>query len=421
MACCISGGLWTTQWFQSKVTRAAESPDHPALLGHRVHHRQGGMNGKERRRIRLHRRFQPFEASVRVRGEGTDAIGTAASIGGVATGPNEIVLCGRGHRSNLPTSAAVRCNCGLALDSIRPRPARLVETPGSQKGVPLPVSGISAPHPFAATVSALRAAGCVFAEDEAGLLISEAPGPAALAEWVGRRRSGEPLEYILGWAGFDGHRIAVEPGVFVPRRRTRLLVDEAVGLLQGGRFSAPRIVVDLCCGSGAVGAAIARRDPGIELHAADVDPVAAKCARRNVGPVGGRVYEGDLFAALPPGLQGRVRVLAVNAPYVPTDAIRTMPPEARLYESRTALDGGPDGLHFHRRVAAGSLEWLSSDGHLLIETSEQQAEGTASVVAAAGLAVRTVHSDELDGTVVIGSAGVGSAGVGAAGPGTSLA
>jgi release factor glutamine methyltransferase len=278
----------------------------------------------------------------------------------------------------------------------------------------MPVSGMSAPHTFSTIVSALRGAGCVFAEDEAGLLVSEAPGPTALADWVGRRTSGEPLEYILGWADFDGHRVAVKPRVFVPRRRTQLLVDEAVGLLQGGRLTSPRIVVDLCCGSGAVGAAIARRDPGAELHAADIDPEAVKCARGNVGAVGGHVYEGDLFAALPPGLRGRVHVLAVNAPYVPSDAIQTMPPEARLYESRTALDGGTDGLDFHRRVAAAALDWLSSDGQLLIETSEQQAEGTASIVAAAGLAVRIVHSDDLDGTVVIGTAGVGTAGVGTA-------
>lgn len=276
----------------------------------------------------------------------------------------------------------------------------------------MPVSATSTTDTLAATASALRAAGCVFAEEEAGLLVNEASGPAALADWVGRRVAGEPLEYILGWAGFDGNRIVVGPGVFVPRRRTQLLVDEAVGLLQGGRFPSRRMVVDLCCGSGAVGAAIARRDPGAVLHAADIDPEAVKCARRNVGPVGGRVYEGDLFAALPPRLRGQVGVLAVNAPYVPTDAIRTMPPEARLYESRTALDGGADGLHFHRRVAAGALDWLCSGGHLLIETSEQQAEGTAAIVAAAGLAVRTVHSDELDGTVVIGSA-VEAVGVGA--------
>lgn len=258
---------------------------------------------------------------------------------------------------------------------------------------------------FASVVSALRTAGCVFAEDEARLLIVEAPGSAALDEWVGRRVSGVPLEQILGWADFCGLRVALEPGVFVPRRRTELLVQETVGLLEVRPPSSSGIVVDLCCGSGAVGAAIARRCPGIELHAADIDPLSVKCARHNVEAAGGKVHQGDLFAALPPGLRGRVQVLAVNAPYVPTEAIRTMPPEARLYESRAALDGGADGLDFHRRVAAGTCEWLSSDGHLLIETSEQQAAETASIVASAGLAVRTVHSDDLDGTVVVGSPG----------------
>jgi release factor glutamine methyltransferase len=256
---------------------------------------------------------------------------------------------------------------------------------------------------FAFVVSALRTAGCVFAEDEARLLIAEAPGSAVLGEWVGRRVSGVPLEHILGWADFCGHRVVLEPGVFVPRRRTELLVHEAVGLLVDRPPSSPGIVVDLCCGSGAVGAAIARRCSGIELHAADIDPLAVKCARHNVEAVGGHVHQGDLFAALPPGLRGRVQVLAVNAPYVPTEAIRTMPPEARLYESHAALDGGTDGLDFHRRVAAGACDWLSSDGHLLIETSEQQSGETASIVASAGLAVRTVRSAELDGTVVVGS------------------
>lgn len=263
----------------------------------------------------------------------------------------------------------------------------------------------SALCPFASVVSALRTAGCVFAEDEARLLIAEAPGSAALSEWVGRRVSGVPLEHILGWADFCGLRVALEPGVFVPRRRTELLVREAAGLLEDRPPSLPGIVVDLCCGSGAVGAAIARRCPGVELHAADIDPLAVKCARRNGEAVGGHVHQGDLFAALPRGLRGRVQVLAVNAPYVPTGAISMMPPEARLYESHAALDGGPDGLDFHRRVAAGACEWLSSDGHLLIETSEQQSGETASIMASAGLAVRTVHSDELDGTVVVGSPG----------------
>ena len=98
------------------------------------------------------------------------------------------------------------------------------------------------------------------------------------------------------------------------------------------------VVVDLCCGSGAVGAALAAA-LDVELYAVDVDPEAVRCARRNVGPVGGVVYAGDLYAPLPADLHGRVEVLAANAPYVPTDDIRLLPLEARLHEPRAALDG----------------------------------------------------------------------------------
>ena len=76
-----------------------------------------------------------------------------------------------------------------------------------------------APPPDAAIVTVLRAAGCVFAEDEARLLVSEARTPAELAVMVDRRAAGQPLEYVLGWADFCGLRIAVDPGVFVPRPR----------------------------------------------------------------------------------------------------------------------------------------------------------------------------------------------------------
>ncbi|WP_324274145.1 hypothetical protein [Blastococcus brunescens] len=97
----------------------------------------------------------------------------------------------------------------------------------------------------AAVVGRLRAAGCVFAEDEARLLVAEAGSRARLAELVRRRVAGEPLEHLLGWAEFGGLRVAVEPGVFVPRRRSELLVTEAAVLAPGSA-----VVVDLCCGSG---------------------------------------------------------------------------------------------------------------------------------------------------------------------------
>jgi release factor glutamine methyltransferase len=259
---------------------------------------------------------------------------------------------------------------------------------------------------FAEIVTLLRAAGCVFAEEEAQLLLSEAPGRDELTQWIGRRVAGEPLEYVLGWAGFSGLRIAVDPGVFVPRRRTELLVSEAVTLLRQ-RLAAgaePGVVVDLCCGSGAVGVAVASQVPVKELHAADVDPTAVDCARRNLATlVGGQVHQGDLYAALPSLLRGQVQIIVVNAPYVPTDVLPTMPPEARIHEPRISLDGGPDGLSLHRRVITEAPEWLDPSGLLAIETSERQAAGTAGIMAAAGFVARTVHSEELDGTVVVGT------------------
>ena len=255
----------------------------------------------------------------------------------------------------------------------------------------------------AEVVGRLRDAGCVFAEDEARVLLAAAGTPAELEAIVARRVAGEPLEYIVGWAEFCGLRIAVTPGVFVPRRRTEALVREAVRLLAPVANAAP-IAVDLCCGSGAIAVAILARVPSAEVCAADVDPAAVECARVNVEPAGGRVFEGDLFDALPAELRGRVSVVVANAPYVPTDAIRLMPPEARDHEHRIALDGGPDGTDVHRRIAEGAPAWLAPGGQLLIETGRAQAPTTAGHVAAAGFAVTIVEDDEYDATVVIGRA-----------------
>ena len=252
-------------------------------------------------------------------------------------------------------------------------------------------------------ITRLRAAGCVFADDEARLLVSAGKAPADLAASVERRVSGEPLEHILGWVDFAGLRIVVEPGVFVPRHRTEFLVRQAV--LMATTTSTRALVLDLCCGSGAVGVAVVAALDGAELHAADIDPAAVRCARRNLSPVGGRVYEGDLYDALPRELTGRINVLVANAPYVPTRHIRLLPPEARLHEARTALDGGPDGLDVVRRVATGAVRWLAPGGHLLVEVSPQQVPQVIEEYVRSGLVPRVAQnrSDDLDATVVVGA------------------
>jgi release factor glutamine methyltransferase len=261
------------------------------------------------------------------------------------------------------------------------------------------------PRP-AEVISRLRSAGCVFAEEEAALLVAAAATDEELETLVRQRVAGVPLEQVLGWAEFCGLRIALDPQVFVPRRRTEYLVRRGTKVLQARRAAGAvgiPVVVDLCCGSGAVAAALAAAAGPLELHAADIDPAAAACARRNVLPLGGEVHEGDLYGALPDRLRGRVDLLAVNAPYVPSGMIGTMPPEARLHEPRTSLDGGPDGLELQRRVAAAAPEWLAPGGHLLIETSRQQAPQTVRIFAGSGLSGRVFSSRKRDATVVLGA------------------
>jgi len=259
--------------------------------------------------------------------------------------------------------------------------------------------------------NALRAAGCVFAEDEARVLLDAARHPEELNRMVAQRLSGLPLEHIVGWADFCGKRMWVEPGVFVPRRRTEFLVRKAAILAKPGA-----VVVDLCCGSGAIGAALNDLLGGCELHAADIDPAAVRCARLNIEPRGGWVHQGDLFDALPLKLRGTVDLLLANAPYVPTGSMGMLPPEARLHEPGTALDGGADGLAVQGRVALGAAQWLAPGGFLVMETSEQQAPESAGLLQRVGLLVNVASDEEVDATVVIGSKVVGSKVVGAEEP-----
>ena len=254
-----------------------------------------------------------------------------------------------------------------------------------------------APGAFAGLVDRLRRAGCVFAEDEAAVLAESADTVEHLDAMVARRVAGLPLEHVVGWAHFAGVRIAVGPGVFVPRRRSELLVEHARRLVDAGS-----VLVDLCCGSGAIGAAVAALVPGVELIAADVEPSAIHFARLNVEPIGGLVLAGDLFAALPATLQGRIDVLVCNAPYVPDDEIDLLPREARLHEPLVTLAGGGDGLDVQRRVLADAPRWLAPGGTLLIETSAHQAAGTQALFGAEGFSSEIHHDDELDATVVVG-------------------
>ncbi|GAB3244017.1 putative protein N(5)-glutamine methyltransferase [Kineosporia babensis] len=245
-------------------------------------------------------------------------------------------------------------------------------------------------------VDRLRRAGCVWAEDEARLLLENSFDQHDLVEKVRRRAEGEPLELVVGWAEFRDLRIQVARGVFIPRRRTEFLAEQAIA-------AEPTVVVELCCGAGAISAAIqheSRRT--IDLHAADIDPAAVELARSNLdGPV--HLYVGDLFAPLPEQLHQTVDVVVANVPYVPTADIPFLPAESRLTEPGTAVDGGPDGLALFSRLVAEASPWLAPGGRLMSEVSERQVPLAASIVAGHGLRPEVREDENLGATVIIGT------------------
>jgi release factor glutamine methyltransferase len=253
----------------------------------------------------------------------------------------------------------------------------------------------------------LRAAGCVYAEKETALLVESAAGDAnELERLVSARVAGEPLEQLVGWVAFGGLRLAVGPGVFVPRVRTELLAETASAKIASVGTGSTKIgngavIIELCCGVGAVSAVLQVSGRVRDLYAVDIDPTAVGYARRNVSEPA-VLLVGDLYDPLPTTLRGRVDLIVANAPYVPTEAISLMPREALDHEPVAALDGGPDGADVQRRIIGEAPYWLCPGGNLLIETGRDQAVITAGEMRSSGFAPDVIVDDERDATVVVG-------------------
>jgi len=239
-------------------------------------------------------------------------------------------------------------------------------------------------------VAALRAAGCVFAEEEAALLRGAAADDAGLAAMVARRCAGEPLEQVLGFVDLGGLRLRVAPGCFVPRQRTLLLVREAVAAARAAGPGA--VVVEVYAGVAPVAAHVVAVVPDVVVHAVERDAGALGAARANGG---GRVsvHRGDVLGPLPPGLAGRVAVVAAVPPYVPDDELALMPREAREHEPPSALLGGPDGLDPFRALVGAAGEWLAPGGVVLAEMSAGQAAAAVSAAEGAGYAATAVTEE----------------------------
>lgn len=210
------------------------------------------------------------------------------------------------------------------------------------------------------------------------------------AEFLARRRQGEPLQHLLGWEEFYGIKLRITPQALIPRPETELLVEWALEILRGfGVSGRAQLVIDLGTGSGAIACALARSFPQVSVVGVDISAGALTVARQNVRALGldGRVrlVRGDLFGPL-----GHPRLrrgypaadLAVaNPPYIASGEFGALPLEVRDFEPRQALDGGPDGMALHRRIIAEAGEHLRQRGWLLMEAGERQPEALARMLA----------------------------------------
>jgi release factor glutamine methyltransferase len=219
---------------------------------------------------------------------------------------------------------------------------------------------------------------------------------------IRRRASGEPTQFIKGYAEFRGLRLIARPGVFVPRDSTEFLAEQAVRRL---RRRSRAVAVDLATGGGTVALAIAHETRGVEVFGTDVSADAVRIARVNAKRLGLRAtfVTGDLFGALPTRLRGGVDVITLHPPYVARGELKDLPEEIRRFEpAHTLTDRSVDGLGLVERAAAESSGWLRRRGWLLIEISPDRARSVASLLRRNGFVdVRSTMGGELKVTRVV--------------------
>jgi release factor glutamine methyltransferase len=234
---------------------------------------------------------------------------------------------------------------------------------------------VDGPLDLLSVTRALGAAGCVAADEEARELMEVAADEEELRRLLRRRVTGEPLAWVVGRSAFCGLTVAVDPGVYVPRWQSEPLALHAARLLPEGGCA-----VDLCTGAGAIAMVMRSARPRARVVGTEIDPVAARCARRN----GVVVYEGNLDEALPEALASRVDVMTGVVPYVPHEALHLLPRDVQAWEPRQALDGGKGGLELFSTVVRRSPRWIKEGGWLLLEIGGDQMPEATSVFSDVG-------------------------------------
>lgn len=203
-------------------------------------------------------------------------------------------------------------------------------------------------------------------------------------ELIDKRVQRIPLQHITGTQEFMGHTFKVDPHVLIPRQDTETLVEEAAKTIQNTparkltfmerlRGSKEWDVLDLCCGSGAIGISLAKICSNIKVTASDISPEAIAIAAENAASLRAKIkfVEGDMFK---PFNGKKFDMIVTNPPYIRTAMISILQEEVKNHEPLAALDGGRDGLNFYRIIVKEAAEHLKPEGFLMMEIGHDQGE-----------------------------------------------
>lgn len=217
--------------------------------------------------------------------------------------------------------------------------------------------------------------------------------------FVKRRLEGAPVQYITGTAAFRHLELQVDDAVLIPRPETEVLVD--VALQQLASCASPK-VVDMGCGSGAVGIALAFECPSAQVLAIDISPPALRVTRVNADQNQVedrlRLVGSDLFACLHRSTFASFDLIVSNPPYVASPEMPALPVEVREFEPRLALDGGEEGLDFYRRLALEAPPFLAPHASLVLEVGHDQSRPVIEILGASGLLENISSFDDLTET-----------------------
>ncbi len=215
---------------------------------------------------------------------------------------------------------------------------------------------------------------------------------------VRRRAAGEPLQTLIGETEFYSRSFKVEPGVFIPRPETEILVESCVEMLTEGesRLVAP-VALEIGCGAGVIGITLAAEVPPLRVWATDVSPEAVRLTELNARRLGVAprltCLQGNLAEPLPAHLAGRIDLLVSNPPYVRRGEIDGLPVEVSRHDPREALDGGPDGLTYYHALAALAARWLRAGGRIALEIGADQADAVSEILRRGGNEGIAVRAD----------------------------